>query len=52
MSGGKRELQKLSKTELYQRVTAMEVPGRSKMSREGLIDSLARAGRRSEKSAA
>ncbi|MER6432103.1 hypothetical protein ABT272_30925 [Streptomyces sp900105245] len=49
---GKRELQKLSKAELYQRATDLEVPGRSKMSREDLIDALARAGRRRKKSAA
>ncbi|MFF9158253.1 Ku protein [Streptomyces sp. NPDC014846] len=49
---GKRELQKLSKAELYQRATDLGVPGRSKMSREDLIDALARAGRRRKKSAA
>ncbi|MEU4038418.1 Rho termination factor N-terminal domain-containing protein [Streptomyces collinus] len=49
---GKRELQKLGKAELYQRATELEVPGRSKMSREDLIDALARAGRRRKKSTA
>ncbi|MFJ7345735.1 hypothetical protein ACIQU3_36320 [Streptomyces sp. NPDC101110] len=48
---GKRELRQLSKTELYQRATEQHVPGRSKMSREELVDALARAGRR-KKSAA
>ncbi|MER6275553.1 Rho termination factor N-terminal domain-containing protein [Streptomyces sp900105245] len=51
-TGGKRELQKLSKADLYQRATELEVPGRSKMSREDLIDALAGAGRRLKKSAA
>jgi DNA end-binding protein Ku len=43
---------KLSKAELYQRVTEQKVPGRSKMSREELIDALARSGRRRKKAAA
>ncbi|MFC9931949.1 Ku protein [Streptomyces sp. NPDC127190] len=51
-AGGKRELQKLSKTDLYQRATEQELPGRSKMSREELIDALARSGRRRKKTAA
>lgn len=51
-AGGKRELQKLSKGELYQRATEQEVPGRSKMSREELVDALARGGRRRKKTAA
>ncbi|MFF8867992.1 Ku protein [Streptomyces sp. NPDC015139] len=51
-TSGKRELQKLSKADLYQRATELELPGRSKMSREDLIDALARAGRRHKKSAA
>ncbi|WP_372482190.1 Ku protein [Streptomyces glomeratus] len=38
--------QKLSKAELYQRATDQEVAGRSKMSREELIDALALSGRR------
>jgi DNA end-binding protein Ku len=49
---GKSELRQLSKTELYQRVTDQGIAGRSKMSREELIDALARAGRRRKKSAA
>ncbi|MEV8554392.1 Ku protein [Streptomyces glaucescens] len=41
----KSELRKLSKAELYQRATGLDVAGRSKMSREELIDALARTGR-------
>ncbi|MEU0896610.1 Ku protein [Streptomyces massasporeus] len=48
----KRELRQLSKTELYRRATEQDVPGRSKMSRDELVDALARAGRRQKKSAA
>ncbi|MFF5573889.1 hypothetical protein ACFZDB_16700 [Streptomyces luteogriseus] len=48
---GKRELRRLSTAKLYQRATEHDVPGRSKMSREELVDALARAGRR-KKSAA
>ncbi|MEV7192044.1 Ku protein [Streptomyces sp. NPDC093510] len=44
--GGKRELQQLSKAELYQRATDQGVEGRSKMSRDDLIDALAGSGRR------
>ncbi|MFJ4525690.1 hypothetical protein ACIP4Y_32915 [Streptomyces sp. NPDC088810] len=51
-AGGKRELQKLSKAELYQRATDQDLPGRSKMSREELIDALARSGRRRKTTAA
>ncbi|MEU1010767.1 Ku protein [Streptomyces sp. NPDC005890] len=51
-AGGKRELQKLSKAELYQRATDQGLPGRSKMSREELIDALARSGRRRKTTAA
>lgn len=51
-AGGKRELEKLSKAELYQRATEQDVPGRSKMNREELIDALARSGRRRKKTAA
>jgi DNA end-binding protein Ku len=50
--GGRRELQRLSKAELYQRASDQEVAGRSKMSREELIDALTRTGRRRDKSAA
>ncbi|HZF88388.1 Ku protein [Streptomyces sp.] len=39
------ELRKLSKAELYRRATDLNVAGRSKMSRERLIDALARTGR-------
>ncbi|MFD6171134.1 non-homologous end joining protein Ku [Streptomyces coeruleorubidus] len=49
---GKTELRQLSKAELYERATEQDLPGRSKMSREDLIDALARAGRRRKKSAA
>lgn len=49
---GKSELQQLSKAELYQRATEQDVAGRSKMSRDQLIDALARSGRRRKKSAA
>ncbi|MDG9723166.1 non-homologous end joining protein Ku [Streptomyces sp. DH41] len=38
------ELRELSKTELYQRATDQDVPGRSKMSREQLIDALTGGG--------
>ncbi|MFE0181151.1 non-homologous end joining protein Ku [Streptomyces olivaceus] len=34
------ELRELSKSELYQRATEREIPGRSKMSREQLVDAL------------
>ncbi|CAL9651315.1 Ku protein [Streptomyces sp. enrichment culture] len=51
-TGGKRELQKLSKAELYQRATEQDLPGRSKMSREELVEALARSGRRRKKTAA
>ncbi|WP_328879169.1 Ku protein [Streptomyces sp. NBC_00299] len=49
---GKSELQKLTKAELYQRATEQDLPGRSKMSRDQLIDALTRTGRRRKKSAA
>ncbi|MFB6849793.1 Ku protein [Streptomyces sp. NPDC056373] len=49
---GKRELRQLSKAELYQLAAEHDVPGRSRMSREELVDALARAGRRRKKSAA
>lgn len=42
----------MSKTELYQRATGEHIAGRSKMSRDELIDALARAGYRRVKSAA
>ncbi|MFF1282848.1 hypothetical protein ACFVY4_19105 [Streptomyces sp. NPDC058299] len=45
-------MQQLSKAELYQRATRQDVAGRSRMSREELIDALAHSGRRREKSAA
>ncbi|WP_405535391.1 hypothetical protein OG426_56055 (plasmid) [Streptomyces canus] len=43
---GKSELRQLNKAQLYQRATEYDIAGRSKMSREELIDALARAGRR------
>ncbi|GCB52724.1 hypothetical protein [Streptomyces sp. NL15-2K] len=49
---GKNELRQLSKARLYQRATEHDIAGCSKMSREELIDALARAGRRRKKSAA
>ncbi|MEU6587808.1 Ku protein [Streptomyces sp. NPDC046881] len=51
-AGGRRELQKLSKAELYRRATEQDLPGRSKMSREQLVDALAGGGRRRRKTAA
>jgi DNA end-binding protein Ku len=42
----KSELRRLSKTELYQRATDQDVAGRSRMSREELIEALSPAGRR------
>jgi hypothetical protein len=39
---GKSELRKLSKAELYERATEQDLPGRSKMSRQDLIDALSR----------
>ncbi|MFE7712311.1 hypothetical protein ACFU6I_42690 [Streptomyces sp. NPDC057486] len=50
--GGKSELRQLSKADLYQRATEQDIAGRSKMSRDELIDALARAGHRRVKSAA
>ncbi|MER7664047.1 Ku protein [Streptomyces sp. NPDC096193] len=44
--GGKGELRELSKGELYQRATEWGIAGRSKMTREQLVDALAQAGRR------
>ncbi|WP_306856108.1 MULTISPECIES: hypothetical protein [unclassified Streptomyces] len=41
-----------SKAELYRRASDQGVPGRSRMSREELVDALARTGRRRKKSAA
>ena len=49
---GKGDLRQLSKSELYQRATEQGIEGRSKMSREQLVDALTRAGRRRKKSAA
>jgi DNA end-binding protein Ku len=51
-STGKGDLRQLSKAELYQRATEQGIEGRSKMSREQLVDALTRAGRRRKKSAA
>jgi DNA end-binding protein Ku len=42
----------LSKAELYQQATEQDITGRSKMSREELIDALNRAGRRRRRSTA
>jgi DNA end-binding protein Ku len=49
---GTSDLRQLSKAELYERATEQDITGRSRMSREELIDALARAGRRRKKSAA
>ncbi|SEE21830.1 DNA end-binding protein Ku [Streptomyces misionensis] len=51
-SGGKDGLRQLSKAELYRRASDQGVPGRSRMSREELLDALTRTGRRRKKSAA
>ncbi|MEU7384700.1 MULTISPECIES: hypothetical protein [unclassified Streptomyces] len=51
-SADRSELQELSKAQLYRRATEVDVPGRSKMSREQLIDALASSARRHKKSAA
>ncbi|WP_330343683.1 Ku protein [Streptomyces longwoodensis] len=50
--GTKSELRKLSKAELYERATEQNVAGRSKMSRDELVDALARGGTRRKKTAA
>jgi DNA end-binding protein Ku len=50
--GTKSELRELSKAELYERATEQNVAGRSKMSRDQLVDALARGGTRRKKSAA
>ncbi|MET7548351.1 MULTISPECIES: hypothetical protein [unclassified Streptomyces] len=42
----------MTKTDLYQRATTQDIAGRSKMSRDELIDALARAGHRRNKNAA
>ncbi|TVZ90541.1 Ku protein [Streptomyces sp. BK340] len=49
---GKGDLRQLSKTELYQRATEQGIEGRSKMSREQLVDALTRAKGRRKTSAA
>ncbi|MEW2389951.1 Ku protein [Streptomyces venezuelae] len=45
-------LKELSKSELYQRATEQNIEGRSKMTRDDLIDALSRAGRRGGKKSA
>ncbi|MGW3828180.1 hypothetical protein ACWEAF_39490 [Streptomyces sp. NPDC005071] len=52
LGGGRGELRQLSKTELYQRAIGQDIAGRSKMSRDELIDALSRAGHCRNKSAA
>ncbi|MFC5213769.1 Ku protein [Streptomyces coerulescens] len=47
----KSELRELSKAELYERATEQDITGRSKMSRQDLIDALAGAGRRGRSAA-
>lgn len=49
---GTSELRRLSKSELYEQATEQNISGRSKMSRDELVDALRRAGRRRKKSAA
>ncbi|MFH8609874.1 Ku protein [Streptomyces sp. NPDC018029] len=51
-AGKAAELQQLSKSELYQRATDQGIEGRSKMSRDELIDALAGTSRRRGKGAA
>ncbi|GHE35767.1 non-homologous end joining protein Ku [Streptomyces longispororuber] len=46
---GAGELRELSKAELYRRATELDVPGRSRMSRDELVDELARARGRDRK---
>ncbi|MFC8239173.1 Ku protein [Streptomyces sp. NPDC057284] len=48
---GRGELRQLSKMELYQRATAQDIAGRSKMNRDEVIDALARAGGRNKSAA-
>ncbi|MEU9283667.1 hypothetical protein AB0D57_02805 [Streptomyces sp. NPDC048275] len=42
----------MSKAELYQRATDHDIPSRSKVSRQQLIDALAQTGRRRKETAA
>ncbi|MFF2205919.1 hypothetical protein [Streptomyces sp. NPDC058145] len=51
-STSKSDLQQLNKAGLYQRATEQGIEGRSKMSREQLVDALTRTGRRRKKTAA
>ncbi|KUN79122.1 DNA repair protein [Streptomyces bungoensis] len=51
-AGSRKELQELSKAELYRMATERDVPGRSKMTRDQLVDALGRTGGRRRKSAA
>ncbi|MEV5545740.1 Ku protein [Streptomyces sp. NPDC052309] len=48
----KKALKELSKAELYQRATEQGITGRSKMSRDQLVDALAGTGRRRKKTTA
>ncbi|MBD0421968.1 Ku protein [Streptomyces sp. TRM S81-3] len=48
----KKALKELSKAELYQRATEQGIAGRSKMSRDQLVDALAGTGRRRKKTTA
>ncbi len=41
-------LEKLSKSELYERAQAADVPGRSQMDKDELIEALSDGGRRAE----
>ncbi|MBU6532602.1 non-homologous end joining protein Ku [Streptomyces mayonensis] len=49
---GRSELRELSKAELYQRATEQDVPGRSRMSREQLVDALSGTRARRKKTTA
>ena len=44
-------LEKLNKSELYERAQAADVPGRSQMDKDELIEALSDGGRRAEESA-
>ncbi|MEG3631442.1 non-homologous end joining protein Ku [Streptomyces poriticola] len=46
------ELRRLSKTELYERASRQDVPGRSRMSRDELVDALVGGGRRPKRTSA
>jgi DNA end-binding protein Ku len=43
VQGGKDQLEQLSKGELYEQATKLDIPGRSKMNRDQLINALTKA---------